>query len=100
MPGFYVAFAICALFFIAGLVAMWWAFKHEQFDDIEASKFEMMDDGDTAAAGSQAAGQGIHESPKDGAGSANSSTPGQPPADAGKKDNFETQSAGGAKTDR
>lgn len=43
-PGVYVAFAICAIFFVAALAAMWWAFSNGEFDDIEASKFDMLDD--------------------------------------------------------
>lgn len=44
-PGVYVAFAICGIFFVAAIAAMWWAFKSGEFDDIESSKFEMLDDG-------------------------------------------------------
>jgi cbb3-type cytochrome oxidase maturation protein len=43
-PGLYVAFGICAVFFIAALAAMLWALKNGEFDDIEASKFDMMKD--------------------------------------------------------
>jgi cbb3-type cytochrome oxidase maturation protein len=43
--GLYVAFGICALFFVVALVAIWWAFKAGQFEDIEAAKYEMMQDG-------------------------------------------------------
>jgi cbb3-type cytochrome oxidase maturation protein len=43
-PGVYVAFAVCGVFFVAALAAMWWAFRNGEFDDIEASKFEMLDD--------------------------------------------------------
>ena len=42
--GLYVAFGICGLFFVVGLVAMWWAFKAGQFEDIESAKYEMMQD--------------------------------------------------------
>ena len=45
-PGVYVAFAICGIFFVAALAAMWWAFRNGEFDDIESSKFDMLDDGD------------------------------------------------------
>jgi nitrogen fixation-related uncharacterized protein len=41
-PGLYVAFGVCALFFIAAVAAMLWALKNGEFDDIEASKFDMM----------------------------------------------------------
>jgi cbb3-type cytochrome oxidase maturation protein len=44
--GVYVAFGVCLLFFIAAVVAMGWAFKSGEFEDIEGSKFEMLDDGD------------------------------------------------------
>lgn len=43
-PGLYVAFGVCALFFVVALAAMWWAFKAGEFEDIEAAKYEMMDD--------------------------------------------------------
>ena len=46
-PGLYVAFGICALFFVIGVAAMWWAFRDGQFTDIESSKFDMLDDGDS-----------------------------------------------------
>lgn len=45
-PGLYVAFGICALFFVIGVAAMWWAFRDGQFTDIESSKFDMLDDGE------------------------------------------------------
>lgn len=43
-PGVYVAFAICGIFFVAAMAAMWWAFKNGEFEDIESSKFDMLDD--------------------------------------------------------
>lgn len=43
-PGVYVAFAVCGIFFAAAVFAMVWAFKNGEFDDIESSKFEMLDD--------------------------------------------------------
>jgi cbb3-type cytochrome oxidase maturation protein len=43
-PGLYVAFGVCAVFFIAALAAMLWALKNGEFDDIEGSKFDMMHD--------------------------------------------------------
>ena len=50
-PGLYVAFAICGIFFVAGIAAMWWAFRNGEFEDIESSKFEMLDeDGGTELA--------------------------------------------------
>ena len=42
--GVYVSFAICGIFFVAALAAMWWAFRNGEFDDIESSKFDMLDD--------------------------------------------------------
>ena len=46
-PGLYIAFAVCGIFFVVGLAAMWWAFRNGEFEDIEDSKFAMLDDGDT-----------------------------------------------------
>lgn len=46
-PGLYVAFGICALFFVVAIIAMVWAFKAGEFEDIESSKFDMLDDGDS-----------------------------------------------------
>ncbi len=42
--GLYVAFGVCGLFFLIALAAMYWAFRNGDFEDIEGSKFEMMDD--------------------------------------------------------
>jgi nitrogen fixation-related uncharacterized protein len=42
--GIYVAFGVCAVFFVVALFAMHWAFKNGDFDDIESSKFDMLDD--------------------------------------------------------
>lgn len=47
--GLYIAFGVCALFFIVGVVAMWWAIGNGEFEDIESSKFDMLDDGDDEA---------------------------------------------------
>jgi cbb3-type cytochrome oxidase maturation protein len=44
--GVYVAFGVCFLFFLSAIAAMAWAFKNGEFDDIEGSKFEMLDDAD------------------------------------------------------
>jgi cbb3-type cytochrome oxidase maturation protein len=49
--GLYVAFGICALFFVVGLAVMWWAFKDGQFEDIESAKYEMMSDEPGTSAG-------------------------------------------------
>ena len=46
-PGVYVAFGICGAFFVAAMAAMFWAFKTGEFDDMEGSKFDMLDDGDS-----------------------------------------------------
>lgn len=42
--GVYVAYGICLLFFVVALVAMWWALRNGEFDDMEGSKFDMLDD--------------------------------------------------------
>lgn len=49
-PGVYVAYAICMIFFLVALAAMWWAFRNGEFDDMESCKFDMMDDGDDSIA--------------------------------------------------
>ncbi len=49
--GMYVAFGVCAVFFVVAIVGILWAFKNGDFEDMENSKFDMMDDevdGDTA----------------------------------------------------
>jgi len=43
--GMYVAFGICALFFVVGVAAMYWAFRNGDFENMEDSKFDMLDDG-------------------------------------------------------
>lgn len=45
-PGVYIAYGICMLFFVVALVAMWWAFRNGEFEDMESTKFDMLDDGD------------------------------------------------------
>ncbi len=42
--GVYVAFGVCALFFVAAIFAIHWAFKNGEFEDMESSKFDMLDD--------------------------------------------------------
>jgi nitrogen fixation-related uncharacterized protein len=42
--GLYVAFGVCALFFVVGIAGLLWAFKNGEFDDMEESKFDMLDD--------------------------------------------------------
>lgn len=44
LAGVYISFGVCLLFFAAAIFAMLWAFKNGDFDDIESSKFEMLDD--------------------------------------------------------
>ncbi len=43
-PGYIAAFAICALFFVLAFGAMFWASKSGKLDDLEESKFRMLDD--------------------------------------------------------
>ena len=47
--GLYVAFGVCVVFFIIAVVAIWWALGDGQFEDIESTKFDMLDDGDDGA---------------------------------------------------
>jgi nitrogen fixation-related uncharacterized protein len=42
--GLYVAFGVCALFFVIAIAAIWWAFRNGEFEDMEETKFDMMDD--------------------------------------------------------
>jgi nitrogen fixation-related uncharacterized protein len=42
--GLYVAFGICGLFFLVAIVGILWAFRNGEFENIEETKFEMMDD--------------------------------------------------------
>ncbi len=42
--GLYIAFGICAVFFVVGVAAMAWAFKNGEFEDMEDVKFDMLDD--------------------------------------------------------
>lgn len=42
--GLYVAFGVCFLFFVIGVAGILWAFKNGEFEDIEGTKFDMMDD--------------------------------------------------------
>jgi nitrogen fixation-related uncharacterized protein len=43
--GMYVAFGVCAVFFVIAMVGILWAFKNGDFEDVEGIKFDMMDDG-------------------------------------------------------
>jgi len=47
-PGIYVAFGICFLFFVMACFGMYFAFKNGDFEDLEGSKFDMLDDGDNS----------------------------------------------------
>jgi len=42
--GLYVAFFICGLFFVMAIAGIIWAFKNGEFEDMEAVKFDMLDD--------------------------------------------------------
>lgn len=42
--GIYVAFFVCGVFFLAAMGAMWFALKNGDFEDMEGSKFDMLDD--------------------------------------------------------
>jgi len=52
--GLYVAFGICGIFFLAALAAILWAFKNGEFENIEDTKFEMLDDSDDGTLAKQA----------------------------------------------
>jgi nitrogen fixation-related uncharacterized protein len=45
--GIYVAFFICGLFFLIAISGILWAFKNGEFEDMESSKFDMLDDDDS-----------------------------------------------------
>ncbi len=42
--GLYVAFGICGIFFVVAIVGILWAFRNGEFEDLEGTKFDMMDD--------------------------------------------------------
>jgi nitrogen fixation-related uncharacterized protein len=52
--GLYVAFGICAVFFVVALAAMLWAFRNGEFENMEESKFEMLDDSEDGLLAKQA----------------------------------------------
>lgn len=52
--GLLVAFGVCGLFFIVGVWAVWWAMGNGEFEDIESSKFDMMDDEENGVLGARA----------------------------------------------
>ena len=43
-PGLYVAFGVCGLFFVVAIVGLLWAFRNGEFENIEDTKFDMLDD--------------------------------------------------------
>jgi hypothetical protein len=43
-PGYIAAFLICALFFLIAFVAMFWASRNGKLDNLEDSKFRMLQD--------------------------------------------------------
>ncbi len=44
--GIYIAFGICGAFFVLAMIAISWAFKNGEFEDLESVKFDMLDDGE------------------------------------------------------
>lgn len=53
-PGVYIAYGICMLFFVVAIAAMWWAFGNGEFEDMEGSKFDMLDDSEEGVLSSAA----------------------------------------------
>lgn len=47
--GLWVAFGLCGIFFLVALVAIIWALRNGEFENIEDTKFEMLDDTDDGA---------------------------------------------------
>ena len=45
-PGYIAAFAICILFFVIAVGAMFWASRTGRLEDLEDAKFKMMEDAD------------------------------------------------------
>jgi nitrogen fixation-related uncharacterized protein len=52
--GIYVAFGICALFFVIGIAGVLFAFRNGEFEDLESVKFDMLDDDENGALGAEA----------------------------------------------
>ncbi|MBP9089725.1 cbb3-type cytochrome oxidase assembly protein [bacterium] len=52
--GVWVAFGICGLFFLIAVVGVLWAFRNGEFEDLEAVKFEMLDDSEELVLGGKA----------------------------------------------
>jgi nitrogen fixation-related uncharacterized protein len=42
--GLYIAFGVCIVFFAVAIAAILWAFRNGEFEDLESTKFDMMDD--------------------------------------------------------
>ena len=47
--GLWVAFGVCGVFFVVALAAIIWAFRNGEFENMEDSKFEMLDDSEDGA---------------------------------------------------
>jgi nitrogen fixation-related uncharacterized protein len=52
--GLYIAFGVCGAFFVVAIAAIWWAFRNGEFEDMEETKFDMMDDDLEGTAGAHA----------------------------------------------
>jgi nitrogen fixation-related uncharacterized protein len=52
--GLWVAFGVCAIFFLVAVAGILWAFRNGEFEDMEDVKFDMMDDGDDGSKAAQA----------------------------------------------
>jgi nitrogen fixation-related uncharacterized protein len=47
--GLWIAFGLCGVFFLVALVAIIWALRNGEFENMEDSKFDMLDDTDEGA---------------------------------------------------
>jgi hypothetical protein len=47
--GLWIAFGLCGVFFVVALFAIIWAFRNGEFENMEDTKFEMLDDMDDGA---------------------------------------------------
>jgi nitrogen fixation-related uncharacterized protein len=52
--GLWVAFGVCGVFFVLALVGILFALKNGEFENMEESKFEMLDDSDDGVLAKQA----------------------------------------------
>ena len=43
-PGWYIAFAICILFFAVAALVMFWASRTGRLQDLESTKYKMLQD--------------------------------------------------------